>query len=529
MNQLKVHQQQTIIALHQRGWSNRRIARELGIHRGTVNQYLASTDAKPAISPPGSADLTQPKAPIPPAGSSSGRKSLCEPFAPQIHTALEAGLSAQRIYQDLIQDHQFGGSYDAVKRFVRRLGLSTPLPFRRIETAPGQQAQVDFGQGAWIFSNHKRTRPHLFRIVLCFSRKGYSEAVRHQDTESFLRCLENSFRCFGGVPAELVIDNLRAAVHRADWFDPDLSPKVTEFCRHYGTVILPCRPAMPRHKGKVESEVKYAQNNALRGRSFESIAAQNQFLSDWETRVADTRIHGTTRQQVAARFALEKPHLLSLPSSLFPVFEEAPRTVHRDGHIELKKAYYSVPPEYVGRLVWVRWELRLVRIFNHRMEPIALHTRSEPGRFCTDPAHIHDHKRALIERGADWLLDRAGLIGPHTAAWAFAMMKNRGVAGLRVLQGLLSLAEAHPARALETACARALPLAAWHLRELKDLLAAPSPQPHFEFLDQHPLIRNLADYQAFLPDCFAADLPVPSTQTGEAVEPNPTPSQTQIP
>lgn len=520
MNQLKVHEQQAIIALHQRGWSNRRIARELGIHRGTVNQYLASPDSKPAISPPGSAE---PISPTPATGSraggvllpgaAAGRKSLCEPFATQIHVALEAGLSAQRIYQDLVQEHHFQGSYDAVKRFARRLGHSRPLPFRRIETAPGQQAQIDFGQAAWIQADGKRTRPHLFRIVLSFSRKGYSEVVRHQDTESFLRCLENSFRCFGGVPTELVIDNLRAAVHRADWFDPQLSPKVAEFCRHYGSVILPCRPAMPRHKGKVESEVKYAQNNALRGRSFESIAAQNQFLAEWETRVADTRIHGTTRQQVAARFAQEKPHLAPLPTSLFPVFEEAQRTVHRDGHIELKRAYYSVPPEYVGRPVWVRWELRLVRIFNHRMEPIALHTRAERGRFQTDPAHIHDHKRALIERGADWLLDRAGLIGPHTAAWAQAMMKNRGVAGLRVLQGLLCLAESHPSRALETACARALPLAAWHLRELKDLLAAPSPQPHFPFLDQHPIIRNLADYQAILPDCFAND---------ESTQPHPT-------
>lgn len=273
-------------------------------------------------------------------------------------------------------------------------------------------------------------------------------------------------------------------------------------------------------KGKVEAAVKYAQNNALRGRVFTSLSEQNEFLNDWETRVANTRIHGTTRQQVAARFELEKPHLRVLPPSLFPVFSEARRTVHRDGHIELQKAYYSVPPEYVGREVWVRWELRLVRIFNHRFEPIALHVRAEPGQFCTDNAHIHDHKRVIIERGEEWLLRRTELIGPQTAAWSQAMMQNRGVAGLRVLQGLLSMAQTHRADELERVCAQALILASWRLQELRELLRAPSPQAHFEFLSEHPLIRNLGEYQALLPDCFA------STETIEA-QPNPTSTMEQ--
>src|SRR5205823_12997057 len=116
-----------------------------------------------------------------------------------------------------------------------------------------------------------------------------------------------------------------------------LNPKLEEFARHYGTVILPTRPAMPRHKGKVEAGVKYAQNNAVKGRNFESLAAQNLFLSEWEKNVADTRIHGTTRQQVGKLFeTVERPALQALPTSLFPVFEEAQRTVHRDGYVEFK-------------------------------------------------------------------------------------------------------------------------------------------------------------------------------------------------
>src|SRR5271168_2238549 len=139
-----------------------------------------------------------------------------------------------------------------------------------MEVEPGAEAQVDFGQGAWVEVDGKRKRPHFFRVVLSHSRKGYSEVVWRQTTECFIRCLENSFRYFGGVPKTTVIDNLRAAVTRADWYDPDINPKVEEFCRHYGTVIMPTRPAMPRHKGKVEAGVKYGQNNALKGRKFAS-------------------------------------------------------------------------------------------------------------------------------------------------------------------------------------------------------------------------------------------------------------------
>ena len=148
-----------------------------------------------------------------------------------------------------------------------------------METEPGQEAQVDFGQGAWIIEEGRRRRPHVLRVVLSCTRKGYTEAFYRQTTENFIRGLENSFRHFGGVTATLVIDNLRAAVSKADWFDPELNPKVVSFCEHYGTVILPTKPAVPRHKGKVEAGVKYVQNNALVGRRFESLAAQNLFLA----------------------------------------------------------------------------------------------------------------------------------------------------------------------------------------------------------------------------------------------------------
>jgi len=499
MYQLKVNQQQTIVSLSQLGWSKRRIARELDLDRATVRKYLAQADSKSPTPQTGSGEAPLPKSPThPQTGSATGcgPASLCEPWREQIEQALVQGLSIQRIYQDLVVERQFAGSYFAVRRFVLHRVSSQELPFRRMECAPGQELQVDFGRGAWVVEAGQRRRPHLFRAVLSHSRKGYSEAVWRQTSESFIRCLENAFRHFGGVTTTVVIDNLKAGVIQADWFDPEINPKLEEFARHYGTVILPTKPAMPRHKGKVEAGVKYAQNNAVKGRSFESLAAQNSFLSDWEKHVADTRIHGTTRQQVSKLFeAVERPALQPLPTGLFPVFEEALRTVHRDGYVEFKRAYYSVPPEYVARQVWVRQETRLLRVYNTRREQIALHALAQPGKFATDPAHLHSRKRHIIERGADYLLDRCRLIGPLTGTWAQAMHQTRGPQSLRVMQGLLQLAEKHPPDQLEKAARVATQHGTWRLRDLKRLLELPGNVVQLDFLETHPLIRSLEAYR----------------------------------
>jgi len=501
MYQLKVNLQQSIRTLHKQGWSKRRIARELDLDRATVRKYLAGI-SDPATAQPGSGDPGPSKSPTSHTGSAilSGPASLCDPWREEIEQALERGLSIQRIYQDLVTERQFAGSYYAVRRFVLRRVGSQELPFRRMECAPGQELQVDFGQAAWVIQDGKRRRPHLFRGVLSHSRKGYSEAVWRQTTESFIRCLENAFRSFGGVTVSVVIDNLKAGVIQADWFDPQLNPKLEEFARYYGTVILPTQPAMPRHKGKVEAGVKYAQNNAVAGRTFTSLAEQNLFLAEWERTVADTRIHGTTRQQVGKLFAAaEQPALRALPAMVFPVFEEARRTVHRDGYVEFRRAYYSAPPEYVGRPVWVRRETRLVRLYNTRREQIALHAEAEPGRFTTDPAHLHSRKRHRIERGADYLLDRCRLLGPQAGTWAEQMLAQRGPQGLRVMLGLLQLAEKHPVAELERVAMAAAQHGAWRLRDLKRLLEQPANVVQLQFLEIHPLIRPLDAYHIPLP------------------------------
>ena len=234
-NQLKVAVADAIIGLLEHGWSYRRIARELGVHRETVARYdrlRRSYGSKPSNPTPGSSGLWM-------SNHSLGPPSFSKPFEDIIKKKLDCGLSGQRIWQDLVSEYGFTGSYSSVKRFVRRLGEGTPLPFRRMECEPGQEAQVDFGTGAWIVDEDgKKRRTHVLRIILSHSRKGYSESVLRQTTENFIRVLENAFSSFGGIPKVLVIDNLKAAVKNPDWFDPDLNPKVVEFARHYGFVFM---------------------------------------------------------------------------------------------------------------------------------------------------------------------------------------------------------------------------------------------------------------------------------------------------
>jgi transposase len=431
----------------------------------------------------------------------SSSRSTCGPLRALITAKLDQGLSAQRIYQDLVTEHGFRGSYYSVRRFVRRLGQTHPLPFRRLECAPGHEVQVDFGKGAPVVGpDGKRRRSHVFRLVLSHSRKAYSEVVYRQTSEEFIRCLENAFWYFGGVPETVVLDNLKAAVTTADWYDPELNPKLLAFATHYGVVLLPTKSYTPRHKGKIERGIGYVQDNALKGRTFASLDVQNEYLRHWEATVADTRVHGTTRQQAGKVFAeVERACLRSLPLERFPFFHEGRRSVHRDGHVEVAKAYYSVPPEYLGRHVWVRWDARLVRIFNHRLEEIALHVRREPGRFSTHAQHLADAKISGVERGATYLLTQVSRIGPQAARWSQAMLQQRGIEGVRVLQGLLSLAKRHASADLERACATALSYGAYRLRTLRTLLQRQAPQPQqLTWIEEHPLIRPLSDYAALV-------------------------------
>jgi transposase len=513
-NQLAMDKVQSIKSLRAAGMSQRRIAKTLGISRKAVRHHLEAippkdTKAPTGEAPSGSLDGDAPKDTKAPTGSehpprTAGERcrSLCRAYRDTILAKLEEGLTAQRIYQDLRQEHGFPGEYSSVRRFVRQLVARKELPFRRMEVEPGQEMQVDYGTGARCTGpDGKPHKSHVFRLVLSYSRKGYSEAVRRLTTESFIRSLENGFWALGGVPKIVVFDNAKAVVSQADWYDPELNPKIMEFCRHYDFTLLPTRPRTPRHKGKVERGVAYVKSNGLRGRCFASLAAENDHLREWERTVADTRIHGTTKQHVGQLFQrVERGALGPLPRERFPCFEEGMRRVSRDGHIEVKRSFYSAPPEYLGCEVWVRWNSQVVRILNHRFEQVAIHCRQEPGKFSTLGEHLADAKISGVERGAAYLLGKVRHLGPFALRWAEAALSEHGVRGMRIVQGLLALSRNYESPAIETACDVAWRSRAFRYRVVKNLLKrqAAAAQQTLEFIESHPVIRPLAEYGEFI-------------------------------
>ena len=517
-NQLGMDKSLAIKQLRAAGYSERRIAKTLNISRGAVRRHLAnngsnSTKAQTGfeiLAQTGSADSNSTRAqtgsvvdqgpelasPQPPS------TSTCEPFRAQILEMLELGLSAKRIHQDLVQDHDFGGKYWPVYRFVAKLQERSELPFRRIEVEPGAELQVDFGTGARInLAGGRHRRTHVFRAVLSHSRKGYTESCFRQTIEDFIRVLENAFWALGGVPKTVVFDNAKCAVTTADWYDPELNPKIVDFCKHYNCAFVPTRPRTPRHKGKVERGVDYAQENALKGHQFDSLAAQNEHLFKWEANVADTRIHGTTRKQVKALFeSVEKPALGPLPSQRFPFYHEGQRRVSRDGHVAVKRSFYSVPPEYLGSDVWVRWDSKMLRVLDRQMNVIATHLVQEPGKFSTDRAHIHSHKISSVEKGIEYFLRKTRRIGPAATRWAEAVVASRGIESCRVLQGLLSLCKKHETAAIESACDKAWRSNTLNYRALKKFLESDKEarQETMEFMDSHPIIRPVSEYEEFV-------------------------------
>jgi len=340
-------------------WSARKIAKVLNRDRGTVSKYIAQFRSKPTdgseLSPEPPPPDSKPAKVI--TGNQPESRSFCEPYRDKIEPLVEQGVTADRIHRELVSEYGFTHSYQSVSRFVRSLKDDAPKRVWRMECEPGEEAQVDFGViKTLITADGKMRFSNVLRVTLSFSRKGYTETLPSQNTECLIRSLENAFRHFGGTPKTVRIDNLKAGVRKADWYDPELNPKLADFANHYGTVIIPTRPYTPQHKGKVERDVAYVKSSALKGKEFISIQQQNIHLKEWEASVADLRIHGTTRKQVQSQFLnLEKPALQPLPASLFPCYSEGPRKVHRDSYIDVEKAYYDVPLEFTGTKVWVRW------------------------------------------------------------------------------------------------------------------------------------------------------------------------------
>ena len=496
--------QQQVVALGRLGWSLRRIEAATGVRRETISGYLKGAGVavrrrggRPAQWPPPNPATTE--------GVSTdstrvmpGRAptaSVCEPYRDLILEGIRRSRNAMAIWQDLVDQHGFTGRYASVRRYVRRLrgGLTPEEPAGIITTMPGEEAQVDYGEGPMVrdpvSGKYRRTR--LFVMTLGYSRKSVRLLTWRSSSQRWAELHEEAFRRLGGTLRVVVLDNLREGVLKADVYDPTLNPLYRDVLAHYGVVALPCRVRDPDRKGKVESGIGHTQKTPLRGLRFESIEAAQTYLDQWETRWADTRIHGTTKRQVSMMFAEERPHLQSLPLEPFRYYRFGTRSVHLDGCVEVEASYYSVPPGWISQRVAVEWNDLHVRILDPKTRQLLReHLRTRRGHHRVDdgdrPTRTPPKTLAL--------LDVARKAGPSIGAVCEHIHRAEGVLAPRRILGILALARKHGPAITEDAAHFALEAGVPSYRFVRRYIERVKiPAVTLKQID--PLIRQLTLYR----------------------------------
>jgi transposase len=519
-NSLGMSQRQQVVALLRLGWGVRKVARETGRHRATVERIAVDLGLK-AAAPAANCTIT-PADPL--AGTVAGlarcsgqrRPFVAAVFAAEITAFVARGETAQVIYQQLVERHGYAHSYDSVKRYVRHLRALHHTATRRVvgvmHHAPGEEAQVDYFQGAptWHPERQRYVRPWVFRMTLCHSRHGYEEPVWRLDLPTFLRLHERAFRALRGVPQVIRHDNMTAGVSRACFIDPDSNVRYLAFAAHWNFAPLPTRPYTPQENGKEERAGGYVKHNAytkdLRFSGPDALAQHAAHLVRWNARWAQTRIHGTTRRQVLAHFLdVEQPALQPCPADNFALFECGMRTVHVDGHIEVHGAFYPLPWERVTRLlgarVQVRWDEHLVRIYHDTVEVI-VHARRPPGTWALAPGQRADVLVSSQRAHLTTLIRRCGDVAPALKRWAEAAFAVRGIRTFKLLQGVLGLVKKTPvSRAIIASAAdSAQQLNHYRYKQFQQHLARHTrkagltPSPERALLTEHPVIRDMAQY-----------------------------------
>jgi transposase len=537
-NVLSEAKRQQVIALGRLGWPLRRIEQATGVRRETASAYLKAAGV--GVRPPGAWGR---RAPAKPAnevttGSDAGqvertanpgtspnpenlstkekakaksakpanevttgfgveleaenaKRSVCEPFREAIELGLSRGRDATAIWQDLVSESGFVGGYQTVKRYVRKLRGKQPLqPRAVIRTGPGEESQVDYGTGAMVRDpqTRKYRRTRLFVMVLGCSRKAARFLTFRSSSRIWAELHEKAFRRLGGATRVVVLDNLREGVLVPDIYDPTLNPLYRDVLAHYGAVALPCRIQDPDRKGKVESGVGHAQR-ALQGKRFESLEEAQGYLDRWEASCADTRIHGTTKRQVVAMFAEEKPALLPLPLEPFRYYQHGKRGVNLDGCVEVDAAYYGLPPGWIGREVKVQWDELYVRILDPQNGLLLReHVRQKRGWYRIKKEDRPQHMPLQVSQ----LLWRAGRAGSHIGTLCHLIYSQLGEAGIRRILGVLSLAKKFGTAAVEDACSAALEMGVHEYRFVRRYLER-APQLTLRQVD--PLIRELVHYR----------------------------------
>lgn len=364
-----------MLRLKELGWGTKRIARELGVSRGTVKRYLEAGGWQPFKKPE--------------------RKKLLDGVEDWLRERLRRHRgNADVVRQELLSEKGIVASLRTVERAVapyRQELLAEARATVRFETPPGKQLQIDFGERL-VDIGGRKVKAFLFVATLGYSRRVHVRAFRHERQESWFDGLEGAFLTFGGVPEEVLLDNARALVtdHDAQTRTVVFNTKFLGFARHWDFRPRACAPYRARTKGKTESGVGYVKKNAIAGRTFASWAAFEAHLAAWERGTANARVHGTTGEAPMARFARDEA------SRLKPIADRPPfrtcrmleRRVRNDCAVEVDGNAYSVPWRLIGEVVEVVVAGGQVRV-RHGTREVAVHALVVGRRHrIVDPAHL---------------------------------------------------------------------------------------------------------------------------------------------
>ena len=508
---MKSNQRATIETLLERNTPQREIARITGIDRKTVRSYRQRWLEQQANSPgvaTGSAEQIPPPWPPAPVPVTT---SLCEPHREFIEAQLRLKRNAMAIFQDLVEQHGFAGQYNSVKRFAAKLRHKEPEQFDRLSFLPGEEMQVDYGEGAYTLvpGSDRYRKPRLFVATLRYSRASFRCVVWKSSHQVWAELHERAFRHFGGCPQYVVLDNLKEGVLKPDLYEPELNKVYATTLEHYGVVADPARVRDPNRKGAVEHAIGHTQATALKGRRFESIEAQNEFLAHWEKNWAAKRIHGTERRQVQAMFEEERAHLQALPLLGMQYFDEVERTVCDDSCVRVQHSSYAARPASIGSKVLVRIYAQRIEIRELRSGALLrTHAKAErPGTVVLP----QDERVFNPSRETRLILRQAGEIGEHARRLCQLLFAIEGRVGQRKLWGIVGLSRRYPAHCINAACAQALEQGIYSYKrvlalteaifaEALNAIEAHATSDHSEaattpaLTQQHELIREADEY-----------------------------------
>lgn len=470
-----MHRLQELARLHRMGERPREVSRLLGMSPKTEMKYrkalLAAglltgpVDAVPTLEILKAAVLA--KHPIPATRPvTTSLEAWVERIRSELFSAKPPGLKA--LWEKLRREEAgFGATYSALRRLAQRLrrerGVQPEDVVIRVDTEPGQVAQVDFGYAGRFFDPEtgKVRKAWVFVMVLGHSRHMFAKLVFDQKARTWVELHVAAFTYFGGVPYTVVPDNLKAAIVRAafgaaDRHDIGVQRSYRELARHYGFKIDPTPTYAPQKKGKVESAVKYVSRSFVATCGAEDLPTANRELVTWLAKTASLRVHGTTGRQPLAMFeSEERDRLLALPAQRFELVLWKRAKVHSDSHVQLGGRLFSVPWRHVGKEVWVRATSASVEVYLDDVR-VATHDRRGRGRVNTQDAHLPEGRRDLRHRSESYWRERASRLHGDVGGFVAEVFESdRELSKLRDVQAIVTHLERFPLPRVLAAVARA--------------------------------------------------------------------------